>query len=147
MPLKKGEIIEDHRRIRQWLAQARSIAIVGVSPKPERDSHEVARYLQDQGYRIFPVRPAQKEILGTRAYKNLDEIASPVDIVDLFRSGDQIMGHVPEILRLRPGLAWMQLGIENRVAAGLLTDEGIDVVMNRCIKRDHEDLFKKNIII
>jgi hypothetical protein len=145
--LKKGDILTDYRQIKPVLEQAGTIAVLGVSPKPERDSHRVARYLQEAGYRILPVRPAQKEILGEKVYRNLNEIDAPVEIVDAFRTSDQIMAHVPDVIRLRPRVFWMQLGIENAEAAGMLTEAGIDVVMNRCIKIDHENLFSKNFVV
>jgi hypothetical protein len=100
----------------------------------------VAAYLQQHGYRVLPVRPAQAEILGEKAYASLDDIAGPVDIIDVFRSPDQILPHAQEALRLKPKVFWMQEGIENREAAALLTAAGIHVVMNRCIKRDHARL-------
>ena len=145
--LKKGEILTEYRQIKPVLQDARTIAVLGVSPKPGRDSYRVARYLKDEGYRILPVRPAQTEILGEKVYRSLDDIDVPVDVVDAFRSGEQIMAHVVEVIRLRPKVFWMQLGIENPEAAKMLTDAGIDVVMNRCIKMDHEDLFKKKIVV
>lgn len=145
--LKKGELLSEQRQIRPVLEAAGTIAVLGVSPKPNRDSHRVARYLQAEGYRILPVRPAQKEILGARAYPSLAEIDEPVDIVDAFRTSEQVLAHVPEVIRLRPRVFWMQLGIENIEAAEMLMDAGIDVVMNRCIKTDHEDLFRKKIIV
>jgi predicted CoA-binding protein len=101
----------------------------------------VAAYLKDHGYRIIPVRPAQDEILGEKAYPSLDDLPGTVDIVDVFRSAEQILPHAREALRLRPLAFWMQEGIANPEAAGLLTAAGIDVVMDRCIKRDHERLF------
>lgn len=146
--LKKGEIITDPRQIRTVLQEARTIAVLGVSPKPDRDSYRVARYLKDEGYRILPIRPAQKEILGEKAYPSLEAILhESVDIVDAFRPSNQILAHVPEVIRLRPGVFWMQLGIQHPEAAEMLMDAGIDVVMNRCIKTDHEDLFRKKIIV
>lgn len=145
--LGNGEILTEYRQIRVVLAEAATIAVLGVSPKSDRDSHQVARYLKDVGYRILPVRPAQKEILGEKAYRCLNDIDTAVDVVDAFRTPAQITDHVPEIIRLRPRVFWMQLGIENHRAAKVLTAAGIDVVMNRCIKTDHENLFKKNIIV
>lgn len=145
--LKKGEILTDYRQIRAVLLDARRIAVLGLSPKPDRDSYRVARYLRDEGYQIVPVRPAQTEILGEKVYRSLDDIDGPVDIVDAFRTGAQIMAHVPEIIRLHPNVFWMQLGIENSEAANVLTDAGIDVVMNRCIKIDHGNLFRKKFVV
>jgi predicted CoA-binding protein len=136
-----GQIITDDRRIHELLIRAKAIAVLGLSPKADRDSYRVAAYLKDHGYRVIPVRPAQAEILGEKAYPSLDDLPGTVDIVDVFRSPEQILPHVREALRLRPLAFWMQEGIANPEAAGLLTAAGIDVVMDRCIKREHERLF------
>jgi uncharacterized protein len=138
--MKTGRVITADEDIKPLLTAAKTIAVVGLSPKPDRDSYQVAAYLKQHGYRVFPVRPAQAEILGEKAYASLDDIAGPVDIIDVFRSSDQILPHAQEALRLKPKVFWMQEGIENREAAALLTAAGIDVVMNRCIKRDHARL-------
>ncbi len=140
--MKSGQIITEDSKIRDILAYANTIAILGLSPKPERDSNMVARYLKDQGYTIIPVRPAQDEILGKKAYASLDDIKEPVDIVDVFRNPAQIVPHAHEAIRLKPKVFWMQLNIENHEAAELLTAAGIDVVMDRCIKVDHGRLCK-----
>lgn len=138
--MKTGRIVTANEDIKSLLAAAKTIAVVGLSPKPDRDSYQVAAYLQQHGYRVIPVRPAQAEILGEKAYASLDDIAGPVDIIDVFRSSDQILPHAQEALRLKPKVFWMQEGIENQEAAALLTAAGIDVVMNHCIKRDHARL-------
>ena len=138
--MKPGKIINDDNIIRRLLINARTIAVVGLSPKPERDSNMVARYLKDHGYRIIPVRPAQKEILGEKAYSSLDDIDESMDIVNVFRNPAQIMPHAHEALRVKPKLFWMQVGIENQKAAELLTNAGIDVVMNKCIMVEHDCL-------
>jgi len=139
--MQRGSVITEDADIKRILESAKTIAIVGVSPKPERDSYQVAAYLKKMGYRIVPVRPAQTEILGETAYPTLDAVSTMTDIVDVFRRSDQIIPHVQEALRMRPKVFWMQEGIENREAAAMLTSAGIDVVMNRCIKRSHEKLF------
>jgi len=139
--MKTGRVITADEDIKPLLTAAKTIAVVGLSPKPDRDSYQVAAYLQQHGYRVLPVRPAQAEILGEKAYASLDDIAGPVDIIDVFRSPDQILPHAQEALRLKPKVFWMQEGIENREAAALLTAAGIHVVMNRCIKRDHARLY------
>lgn len=138
--MKTGRVITADEDIKPLLTAAKTIVVVGLSPKPDRDSYQVAAYLQQHGYRVLPVRPAQAEILGEKAYASLDDIAGPVDIIDVFRSPDQILPHAQEALRLKPKVFWMQEGIENREAAALLTAAGIHVVMNRCIKRDHARL-------
>jgi len=139
--MKTGRIITADTDIKAILASAKTIAIIGVSPKPDRDSYKVAAYLKDHGYQVVPVRPAQAEILGEKAYPSLDDVPRAVDIVDVFRSSDQVLPHAHEALRLKPATFWMQEGIENREAAALLTAAGIDVVMGRCIKHEHARLF------
>jgi predicted CoA-binding protein len=138
--MKTGRIITADADIREILTSSKTVAIIGLSPKPDRDSYKVAEYLKNKGYTIIPVRPAQAEILGEKAYPALDDIPRPVDIVNVFRSAEQVMPHAHEALRSKPKTFWMQEGIENRDAAALLTAAGIDVVMNRCIKRDHAQL-------
>lgn len=144
--MNQGKIVTDDAEIKTILQNAKTIAIVGLSPKPARDSNMVARYLKEEGYRIIPVRPAQKEILGEKAYKSLDEIQEPVDMIVLFRSSGQIIPHAMEAIRLNPDVFWMQLNIENREAADLLTSKGIHVVMNRCIKVEHEFLIRQTVL-
>jgi predicted CoA-binding protein len=144
--MKPGKIITEDSDIKDILENAKTIAILGLSPKPERDSNRVARYLKDHGYSIIPVRPGQQEILGLSAYATLDDIKESVDIVDVFRNPEQILPHAHEAIRMQPKVFWMQLGIENQEAATLLVKAGIDVVMNKCIKIEHDRLCKKNIL-
>jgi len=144
--MKSGKIISEDSEIKDILENAKTIAILGLSPKPDRDSNRVAKYLKDHGYRIIPVRPGQEEILGQSAYPTLDDIKEHVDIVDVFRNPKQIVPHAHEAIRMQPKVFWMQLGIENQKAALLLVKAGIDVVMNKCIKIEHDKLFKKNIL-
>jgi predicted CoA-binding protein len=139
--MKTGRIITADADIKAVLTSSKTIAVLGLSPKPGRDSYQMAAYLKDRGYTVIPVRPAQAEILGEKAYPSLDDVPGPVDIVDVFRSSEQILPHAHEALRRKPGTFWMQEGIENREAAALLTAAGIDVVMDRCIKREHARLF------
>jgi uncharacterized protein len=139
--MKTGRIITADADIKTILSSSKTIAVLGLSPKPGRDSYQVAAYLKDRGYTVIPVRPAQAEILGEKAYPSLDDVPGPMDIVDVFRSSEQILPHAHEALRRKPGTFWMQEGIENREAAALLTAAGIDVVMDRCIKREHARLF------
>ena len=139
--MKTGRIITADADIKAILTSSKTIAVLGLSPKADRDSYKVAAYLKDRGYTVIPVRPAQAEILGEKAYPSLDDVPGPVDIVDVFRSSDQVLPHAHEALRLKPKTFWMQEGIENREAAALLAAAGIDVVMGRCIKRDHARLF------
>ena len=141
--MKKGNIITDDSTIEKILSKAKTIAVLGLSPKPERDSNRVARYLQTKGYRIIPVHPAQTEILGEKAYSSVDIIGENVDIINVFRNPAQVLPHAHEAIRVKPLVFWMQLNIENLEAAKLLTEAGIDVIMNRCIKIEHARLMNK----
>ena len=143
--MRPGKIITSDNDLTEMLQHLITVAVVGLSPKPERDSYRVARYLQQQGISIIPIRPGQKEILNVTAYPSLDEVHVPVDIVDVFRSSDKVLAHAHEALRLKPKVFWMQLNIENLEAAELLTTAGIDVVMNRCIKIEYERLFNQSV--
>lgn len=140
--MKPGRIISDDVIIKDMLENTKTIAMLGLSPKPERDSNRVARYLQRQGYRILPVRPGQDEILGEKAYASLDDIKTPVDMVNVFRSPNYIMSHAYEAIQHKPKVFWMQLDIKHQEAAELLATAGIDIVMDKCIKVEHARLCK-----
>lgn len=140
--MKSGKILTDNAEIKKILKDATTIAVVGLSPKPQRDSNMVGRYLKEKRYKVIPVRAAQKEILGEKAYASLDDIKERVDIITVFKNSAQIMPHARMALRLRPKIFWMQLNIENRDAAEYLVSEGINVVMNRCIQVEHELLIR-----
>ena len=144
--MKPGEIITDDKKIKDILDTSKTIAVLGLSPKPERASHQVAGYLKAQGFRIIPIRPGEAEILGEKVYASLDDVNGPIDIIDVFRNSDQVIAHAHEAIRLKPKVFWMQLYIENKEAAALLTEAGIDVVVNRCIKVEHGRLFDQNKI-
>jgi len=128
--------------LRDVLSRARTIAVVGLSDKPERDSHEVARYLQSQGYRIVPVNPMISEVLGERAYPTLAAIPPEVrvDIVDVFRRSDQVPPVVDEAIARRAPVIWMQLGVEHADAAARARAAGATVYENLCIMVQHRRL-------
>ncbi|CAN7654056.1 CoA-binding protein [Massilia sp. LjRoot122] len=137
------------RSIAQILSDSKTIAIVGLSNKPDRASHEVAAYLQEQGYRIVPVNPsyAGDSILGETVYGTLQEAADAlagggqrIDIVDCFRKSEDIPPIARDAIAVRAGCLWMQLDIENQAAADLARAAGLDVVMNHCIKIEHRSL-------
>ena len=134
------------KKIKNILDTSKTIAVLGLSPNPERASNQVSGYLKAQGYRIIPIRPGEEEILGEKVYASLDDLNGPIDIVDVFRNSDEVMAHAHEVIRLKPKVFWMQLYIENKEAAALLTEAGIDVIMNRCIKVEHGRLFDQNKI-
>ncbi|MHB1042515.1 MAG: CoA-binding protein [Eubacteriales bacterium] len=131
----------DDQKIKDLLEKSRTVAVVGLSGKPERDSNRVARYMQEHGFRIIPVNPGLKdEVLGEKPYASLAEIPSPVDIVNIFRRAEEAPRAVREALPLKPGAVWIQLGIVSEEAAEIAAKEGITVVMDRCIKVEHRRL-------
>ncbi len=119
-----------------------SIAIVGLSPKKDRPSNMVGRYLLEAGYTIYPVNPGQTEILGETCYPDLASVPHNIDIVDIFRRSEDILPIVEKALELRPlpKTIWMQQGIVNNDAAELARKNGLSVIMDRCIKVDHFNL-------
>jgi len=128
--------------LRALLSSARSIAVVGIKDHESEDAYRVPRYLQQQGYRIVPVNPKLRRVLGERCYASLSEVEQPVDLVDLFRAPDHVPAHVDEILAMspRPAGVWMQLGIVHGAAAARLRTAGIAVVQDRCIMVEHRRL-------
>lgn len=132
----------DDAELRRLLTEARTIAVVGLSDKPERDSHEVARYLQTHGYRIVPVNPAVTHVLGETSYPSLSAVPPGVrvDIVDVFRRSDQVAPIAQEAAARGVRALWMQLGVENAEAERIGREAGIAVVQDRCIKIEHHRL-------
>ena len=124
--------------IREILNQCRTIAIVGLSPKEQRDSNMVARYLKLNGFKIVPVNPGQKEILGEKCYKNLLEIPFRPDMVNLFLNPKRVPEAVDQAMEINTGVIWMQLGVVHNLAAEKAREKGIKVIMNKCIKTEHE---------
>ena len=127
------------------LSTARTIAIVGLSSRPDRPSYEVARYLQAHGYRVIPVNPKETEVLGARAYPALDAVPVPVDIVDIFRQSEAVPAIVAEAVRVRAGRAqpraiWMQEGVVHEEAAAQARAAGLEVIMDRCLMKEHRRL-------
>ncbi|HLD73928.1 MAG TPA: CoA-binding protein [Bdellovibrionota bacterium] len=134
-------ISTDNKAIKKLLGEAKIIAVVGLSPEPDKPSHEVAQYLQSQGYKIVPVRPGADEILGEKVYASLKDIPFKVDIVDVFRKPEHMHQVVDEALAIRPKAVWMQLGISNEAAATKASQAGLQVVEDRCILIEHKKNF------
>lgn len=128
------------REIRQILETARTIAIVGLSDKPERDSHQVAAYLQAHGYRVIPVNPMVSGILGEKSYPSVSSIPEQIDVVDVFRKPDAVMEIVEDAIQAGASAVWLQLGVVNLEAAGRAAEAGLQVVMDRCMKIEHKRL-------
>jgi predicted CoA-binding protein len=130
--------------LRDILQAARTIAVVGLSPKPTRPSHGVARYLRDAGYRIVPVNPGHSTILGETSYPTLTAAPAdhPIDIVDVFRRSEFVGAIVDEAIALRspPRLIWLQLGVVDEAARARAQAAGIPCVMDRCLMVEHRAL-------
>ncbi len=122
------------------LRSIRTIAVVGLSPNPARPSHGVAKGLQSHGYRIIPVRPLVREVLGEPAYPDLESIPFPVDIVDVFRAPEHVPAIVDSCIALGVTRLWLQDGVIHEEAAERARAAGIWVVMDRCIWRDYSRL-------
>lgn len=127
--------------IRGILNTAKTIAMVGISPKENRPSYFAFKYLLERGYRMIPVNPGQegKEILGQKVYAKLSDIPEPIDMVDIFRASPHALPVVEEALKLnpKPQVIWMQLGVRNNEAAAKAEAAGMKVVMNRCPKIEY----------
>ncbi len=122
------------------LKKSRTIAVVGISDKEERDSHKVAKYLKSHGYRIIPVNPKLTEVLGEPCYPDLKAVPEHIDVVDIFRSIDAIPGIVEEAIAVGADAIWMQLGLHHDEAAEKARRQGLAVVMNKCMKIEHSHL-------
>lgn len=126
--------------IRRVLKDSKTIAVVGLSPKPQRPSHQVARYLMEAGYTIIPVNPGQDSILGLPCYPDLRAIPTPVDMVDIFRRPQAVLPIVEDAIAIGARFIWMQEGIVNKEAAAKAEAAGLTVIMDRCTKIDHLNL-------
>ncbi|OEF96900.1 CoA-binding protein [Vulcanibacillus modesticaldus] len=134
-------LLKTDDQIKELIQESKRIAIVGLSNKSERDSYRVAKYLLDKGFEIIPVNPTVDEVLGIKAVGSLKEIEGQVDMVDVFRKPDQVMPIVEEAIAIGAKSIWFQLGVVNESAAKLASDNGLKVVMDRCVKIEHNRLF------
>jgi predicted CoA-binding protein len=121
-------------RIKEILASAGNIAVVGLSDNPERTSHMVAQAMQARGYRIIPVNPNAEKILGEISYPSLSDIPEPIDIVNVFRRSEHTVPVAEEAVKIGAKVLWLQLGVYNEEAAQIAKAGGLEVVMDRCIK-------------
>ncbi len=128
--------------IRQSLGNCKTIAVVGLSPKPHRDSFRVAKYMQDHGFRIVPINPNAQEVLGEKAYASISEAAQHerIDMVNCFRNSEDIPPIAAEAIAIGAKSLWLQLGVVNNVAAKQATDAGLVVVQNLCLMVEHRQL-------
>ena len=128
------------QELEKLLRDSRTIAVVGLSSKPWRASHGVSKYMQSRGYRIIPVNPREREILGAPAFARLDDVPEPVDIVNVFRRSEHVPEVVENAIRIGAKAVWMQLGVRHEAAAERARAAGLTVVMDRCILVEHQRL-------
>ena len=141
-PLPRAE------RIPYIFNNCRTIAVVGLSPKPHRASFDVSRYMQAAGYRIIPVNPNATEVLGEKAYATLREAArhEKIDLVNCFRNSEDIPPIVEDAIAIGARAVWMQLGVSNAAAADRAEAAGLLVVQDKCLKIDHRVLLSSGLV-
>jgi uncharacterized protein len=132
---EKFEVVGD--AVARILQSAKTIAVVGLSSNPMRASHGVAEYLKAAGYRIIPVNPNEREVLGEKAYARLEDVPEPVDIVDVFRRAEDVPPVAESAIGIGAKVLWMQLGIENAMAAEKARAAGLVVVEDSCLMVEH----------
>lgn len=128
--------------LKEILKQCKTVAVVGISPNPDRPSYVVASYLQSKGYRIIPVRPDGDTILGEKVYRSLIEIPEEIeiDVVDIFRKSNEVPPVLEEAIKRKTKVVWMQEGVIHHEAGENAEKASLKVVMDRCIKKEHQRL-------
>jgi predicted CoA-binding protein len=134
------ENFQNPEAIKKILRQYKTVAVVGLSDKADRPSFRVAAYLQRQGYRVIPVNPKIGAILGEKAYPDLQSVPGKIDVVDIFRRSEDVGPIVEEAIKVGARAVWMQEGVVNDEAARKASAAGLEVVMDRCMMKDHERL-------
>jgi uncharacterized protein len=128
---------QDPSTVQRVLYNARTIAIVGLSPNELRASYFVGYYLKRHGYQVIPVNPREAEILGEKSYKSLLDVPVPIDVVNVFRAPDALPGIAADAVKIRAGNLWCQFGVINEEGARIAESAGVSVIMDRCIKVEH----------
>ena len=128
---------QDPLTIQRVIHTAKRIAIVGLSNNHLRASYFVGFYLKRHGYQVIPVNPRETEILGEKSYRTLAEVPGPIDIVNVFRAPDALPGIARDAVAIKAGSLWCQFGVINAEGAAIAADEGLDVVVDRCLKIEH----------
>jgi len=134
-------MVEDINSLRRILRDCRVLAVVGLSANWHRPSNFAAKYMQEHGYRVIPVNPQYKEVLGEKCYASLKEIPHKVDLVDVFRKTEDVMPIAEDAIAIGARVLWQQIGVKNQAAAGLARSKGLETVMDRCVKIEHGRLF------
>jgi predicted CoA-binding protein len=134
-------MVEDINSLRRILRDCRVLAVVGLSANWHRPSNFAAKYMQEHGYRVIPVNPQYKEVLGEKCYASLKEIPHKVDLVDVFRKTEDVTPIAEDAIAIGARVLWQQIGVKNQAAAELARSKGLETVMDRCVKIEHGRLF------
>ncbi|MGE5251901.1 MAG: CoA-binding protein [Bacteroidota bacterium] len=133
--------MDDDEMMREILSSAKTVASVGLSSNPRKESYGVAAYLKDHGYRVIPVNPTAAEILGEKSYPDLASVPEKIDVVQVFRRPEDVPPVVEQAIKAGAKVVWMQEGIVNEEAAGMARAAGLQVVMDACMRQTHKRLF------
>lgn len=137
---------QDLGDLKRILEQTKTVAVVGLSPNPERPSHGIAQYLQEQGYRIIPINPMVEKVLGETSYPHLKVVPETVDVVQIFRRPEDIPSIAEDAIAIGAKIIWMQVGIVHQEAAEQARRAGLQVVMDRCMRATHRELSASGMI-
>lgn len=130
--------------LRQWLTEVKTIAVVGLSDKPERTSYQIADSMQQRGYRIIPVNPMVTEVLGEKAYPSLADVPEKIDLVNVFRRSEELRSVVEATIPTGATRIWAQSGVYDEAAAELAQQNGIEIVMDQCLAVAHSNLIGRH---
>lgn len=129
--------MNSEEEIEEILEESKTIAVVGLSSKPERPSYAVAAYLKEKSYKVIPVNPNESAVIGEVCYPDLLAIPETVDVVDIFRRSEDVLPVVEQAIRIKAKAVWMQEGVINNAAAARAEEAGLLVVMDKCIQKEH----------
>lgn len=127
-------------QVKQWLQETKTIAVVGLSDKPDRTSYQIAETMQQRGYRIIPVNPMVTEVLGEKSYASLADVPEHIDLVNVFRRSEELYSVVESAIQAGAKRVWAQQGVADEKAAQLAKDNGVEIVMDLCIAVAHSVL-------
>ena len=136
----------DDEMFTKLLRNAKTIAVYGCSPKPDRTSHQITAFLIEKGYEVYPVHPKAETILGRKCYAKLADIPVHIDIVDVFRKAEFTEEVAKQAVEIGAGAFWLQLGIVNEKSWQIANEGGVMAIMDRCIAIDHRRLIQSNLI-
>ena len=139
-----GDVTKEDEEKMLKLLSMKTIAVVGISPKEDRASHYVPKFMQEKGYRIIPVRPGVKEILGERCYRNLDDVEESVDVVNVFRRSEFCEDIAKKAVKIGAKAIWMQEGVISYEAKKIAEDAGLIVIMDFCLEKAYSKYIEKN---